>query len=61
MVADAPIHYAPESDDAGMCGLTGLLVETQEHVNCPWCVDLMRAANIRAGLRADGSAVGGVQ
>jgi len=54
-VADQRIHYAPESDDVGMCGLPGYLVEHAEFVTCEWCKDRMRAENVRRGLRADGS------
>lgn len=52
-----PIHWAVGDDDAGVCGLTGYLVESQEHVTCAWCIDRMRAENVRDGLRADGSEV----
>jgi hypothetical protein len=50
-----PIHYAPEDDDRGICGLPGYLVESQKHVTCEWCRDKMRAENVRAGKNADGS------
>lgn len=54
-LAPHPIHYAPESDDCGVCGLPGYLVESQKHVTCEWCIDRMRADNIVAGKNADGS------
>jgi hypothetical protein len=56
-VADQRIHYAPESDDVGVCGLPGYLVESREHVTCAWCIDAMRAENIRRGLTAGGDEV----
>ena len=35
-----PIHYAPESDDAGICGATGFLAESLEHVTCEECREI---------------------